>query len=620
MGEKSFAAGLIDNSRSVSHRVTSVPIPRVKICSGFWRDRIEATRDNGMPRLLELLEEHGVLDNFRRISWGKSVDRRGPVFTDSDLYKWFEGASLFLQSQRDKGLESLLGGIIEDIAGAQQEDGYINTFFVGDRARERFVDLEKNHEFYCIGHLIQAAVAHYRATGDQSLLTCAAKAADLLIETFGPGKRRGCSGHPELEMAMVELYRTLGDRRYLSFTGYLLDQIGFTKRRRMEGHAVRAGYACCGATDYYMETGDKPTKRALQRLWTDMAERKVYITGGIGSRYVGEAFGEPYELPNQRAYAETCAAVSNLMWSWRMLMATGEAKYADMMERVLYNGFLSGVSVSGDKYFYTNPLESSGADGGHPSERKEWYATTCCPTNVIRTMASLPGYIYGAADGEIWINLYQASALRHRVKSTKVTIRQETMYPWNGDVTVVVEPARAVRFKLLLRIPSWTPRCGIEVKGDDEVWGLPGSFFELDRLWTAGDEVLLHMEMPVTAVESHPRVREDFGCAAITRGPLVYCVESTDNPGFNVLDLLLPSSPRFSFEFRPNLLGGVGTIGFDAYTTSQDGPIYQPLGRRKYDMRAVHAVAIPYYAWANRGASSMLIWIPRATSVGSAAP
>jgi DUF1680 family protein len=415
-------------------------------------------------------------------------------------------------------------------------------------------------------------------------------------------------------MAMVELYRTEGRSEYLDFASYLLDQIGFTSRTSMEGHAVRAGYACCGGADLLMETGEHGTRDALDRLWEDMANRKVYVTGGIGSRYVQEAFGEPYELPNLRAYAETCAAISNAMWSWRMLCATGKCRYADMLETVLYNGFLSGVSLSGDRYFYMNPLESSGSPGdderGH--RRAEWYSCTCCPTNVQRTLASLPGYAYGIKGDSVWINLFQSSRMEGRMNSTGMTIEQMTDYPWNGKVDVAVDPDSDREFSVKVRIPSWTTGCSVSVNGEEIEGTRSGRYLSIERIWESDSKISIDMDMPIRFVEAHPRAREDFGCAAIARGPIIYCVESVDNPGIEVRNLMLPRDSKTEFEFEPDLLGGVGVVKFDALEIDDDSPLYANLNERKPELSPVRVVAIPYYAWANRGASSMLVWLPLA--------
>jgi DUF1680 family protein len=602
-------AGIVDNASSPRARVLAVPISAVEIRPGFWTNRMDPARRKGLPRLLGHLEDHGVVDNFRRISQGKEVPRKGPVFTDSDLYKWMEAAAFSLQWRADDNLDQLLESVIDDVAGAQGEDGYLNTYFSGDKANLRFGNLERDHELYCAGHLIQAAIAHYRATGRTNLLDVAVRFADYLASVFGEGRRGGFCGHPELEMAMVELYRTTGKETYLDFAGYLLDQIKFHERRTMEGHAVRAAYACCGGADYFAETGNGGTWEALVSLWTDMSARKSYVTGGIGSRYVGEAFGEPYELPNLRAYAETCAAIANAMWAWRMFLITGEPSYCDMLENILYNGFLAGVSLSGDRYFYVNPLESSGeATGERGHRRREWYDCTCCPTNVQRTISSIPGYIYGLGKGEVWICLYQASRLEAEISGTRVIIEQETEYPWKGRVDLLVSPEKPTSFQLCLRVPAWARDSTWSTDGSDPREARPGSILRLDREWRQEDKVSLELGMPIRLIRAHPRAREDFGCAAIARGPLVYCLESVDNPDVEVRDLVISREARPAAEFREDTLGGVSTISFDAFVASSPGTLYGEPGGP--DLKSVRATAIPYYAWANRGGSSMLVWIP----------
>lgn len=603
------SVGIVDYSRSPNRRMVGVPIGAVSIERGFWRDRIEAGRRTGIPSYLEVLEEHGVLDNFRRISGRSRAERSGPVHRDSDLYKWMEAVAYSLQRRPDRQLEERLEAVIEDVVAVQGRDGYLNTYFVEERADERFSNLERDHELYCAGHLMQAAVAHYRATGRRKLLDCATRFADYLLSVFGPGRRRGFSGHPELEMAMVEMYRTTGRREYLDFAGYLLEQLDFAERREMTGHAVRACYACCGGADHFAETGNEETWNALLGLWDDMSRHKVYITGGVGSRYVGESFGERYELPNLRAYAETCAAVANAMWSWRMLLLTGESEYADMMERVLYNGFLSGVSLSGDRYFYVNPLESSGRGDGWGHERKEWYSTPCCLGNVQRTLASLPGYIYARDEAGIWVNLYQSSTLETRLGGSDVEIRQETEYPWSGEVRISVACQPPAEFALRTRIPAWSVAPRAEL-GEETLDPKTGTYLEIEREWSGDEIVHLRFGMPVTLVEAHPRAREDYGAVAISRGPLIYCVESVDNPGIRVRNVMIDLDAEPSYEFMPDLLGGIGTVVFKGIETLDGGPLYSPVGKRTHEREAVEMRAIPYYVWANRGRSSMLVWIP----------
>ncbi len=587
-----------------------MPLHKVDLKKGFWQERVEAGRRNGIPGYLRSLEEHGVLDNFRRLSGREGVERSGPVHMDSDLYKWVEAASYSLSTTPDKKLESELETVIDVIRSAQDEDGYLNTYFVEERADDRFSNLKDDHELYCAGHLIQAAVAHYRSTGERKLLECALEFADYLASVFGPGKRRGFSGHPELEMALVELYRTSGDGKYLDLADYLLDQLGFSQRREMKGHAVRACYACCGGADLYAETGQEGMRRALESLWSDMSSRKVYVTGGVGARHAGESFGQAYELPNLRAYSETCAAISNAMWDWRMLLLTGECRYADMMERVLYNGFLSGVSLSGDRYFYVNPLESSSdpemGNWGH--ERREWFSTPCCLGNVQRMLASLPGYIYGREDQALWINLYQSSDLETRIGTSRVNLVQRTDYPWSGKVRIKVECDPGRDFSLMVRIPSWSQETRVTLE-NEELNARPGTYLEIEREWN-GAELVLELDMQARLLGSHPMVREDFGSVAISRGPLVYCLESIDNPGIDVRRVMVGPDVELDYEFKPDVLGGIGTVAFEGLEILDAGDLYASRGERAPKLRECRVQAIPYYAWANRGRSSMLVWVP----------
>ncbi len=625
--------GVLANERSQKARLHSVPIRAVKLGQGFWSPRLEANQKRSLPSLLKLLEEHGVVDNFRRLSGRKQVARRGPLYTDSDLYKWMEAAAWALHSGDDPELRSLLEQMIDEVAAAQGEDGYLNTYYALERAEQRLTDFKYGHELYCLGHLIQAGIAHYRATGQQRLLKLGMRFADYVIETLGPGKKPAFTGHPELEMALIELYRTTGKRSYLDFANYLLNAerpelglnareisyafsgIPFTSRQKFEGHAVRAMYAASGATDYYAETGEAPVKQTLERLWEDLVTHKLYLTGGVGSRESGEAIGEAYELPNERAYTETCAAIGNYMWNWRLLAVSGEARFADLAELALYNGVLSGVSLSGDLYFYRNPLSSLGR-----TERKPWYTTTCCPPNIQRTLASLPGYFYSTSREGLWVHLYHNSQLDWQLEDgSKIRLTQQTNYPWEGIIDFTVSPESAGRFTLFLRIPGWCERAGISINGGaEQPITQSGSYFELNRHWQAGDRVRLVLEMPVTLIEANPRVREDFGRVAVRRGPLLYCLEGVDLGGISPFDvtLLIGKRPAESFttEFRQDLLGGVMVIHGQARAAAKPStqePLYRPWGQREISTgKQIRLMLIPYYAWANRGLAEMEVWIP----------
>ena len=477
--------GILYLDHSVNARVHPVPVQAVRLNEGFWYERRKAITEHSLPTLLALLEEHGVVDNFRRVSGRKNVARKGRLSSDSDLYKWIEGAAWAIASNEtsdgDKArLKVEVSNLIGEIQAAQEPSGYIDTYFVGDRVKLRFTDLVHSHEDYCLGHLIQAAIAWYRATGNRNLLDSAIRFSDYVVSNFGPApKRPFVTGHPELEMALVELYRTTGDARYLDFTRYIFsgaekDRLKlkdadirytfsgrpFTARTEFEGHAVRALYAASGATDYFTESGDPAFKKALDFLWKDLTLRKMYITGGVGSRAAGESFGDAYELPSEQAYAETCAAIANLMWNFRMLSITGQAAYTDVMERVLFNGANSGVSLSGTLYCYRNPLASNG------NLRNPWYDVTCCPPNIERLFEALPGYFYGTGRNGVYVNLYGASQLTwHLEDGTPLRLTQSTSYPWAGDVRFTVEPRKASDFTLYVRWPAWAQSVDIQVNG-----------------------------------------------------------------------------------------------------------------------------------------------------------
>lgn len=625
--------GVLANDQSPGVKLHSVPVRAVKLGTGFWAARMEANKKRSLPSLLVLLEEHGVIDNFRRLSGRKKVERRGPLYTDSDLYKWMEAAAFVLQSEDDPQLRSSLKRMIDEVAAAQGRDGYLNTYYAMERAAERFTNFRHGHELYCLGHLLQAGIAYYRATGERQLLDVGIRFADYAISQLGSGKKPAFAGHPEIEMALVELYRTTRERRYLDFADYLLNAerpelklnarditytfsgVPFTTRNHFEGHSVRAMYAASGAADYFAETRSPAHLKTLETLWQDLTSHKMYLTGGVGSREVGEAIGEPYELPNEQAYTETCAAIGNYMWNWRMLAITGDARFASVGERALYNGALSGVSLAGDHYFYRNPLSAL----GH-TERKPWYTTTCCPPNIQRTLASLPGHFYSTSKEGLWAHLYHNSQLDWQLEdASKVRVTQRTDYPWQNAVEFTISPESEKQFSFYLRIPEWSERTRVSVNGASEQEIVkPGSYFELKRSWRFGDKVRLVFDMPVKVIEANPRVRDSFGRIAIQRGPLVYCFEGvgSDQPSPFDVSLLIGDDPSkdFTTGFRPDLLGGVTTIrarAFAAATPHAQEPLYRDINKRKpQGSKQVEVMLIPYYAWANRGPSEMEVWLP----------
>lgn len=622
--------GILHLERSPHARVRSVPVRAVRLGKGFWSGRRSVNVETSIPTLLDLLEEHGVVDNFRRLSGRKKAARRGPLYTDSDLYKWMEAAAFVLQSEDRPELRAKLDALTDDVLAAQEPDGYLNTYYVEERVPLRFTEMQRGHELYCLGHLLQAGIALYRANGNRRLLDGGIRFVDYLVREFGPGKRPLLTGHPELELALVELYRTTRRAAYLELAAYLLTGDGerlklresdlrylfsgrpFTGRTHLEGHAVRAMYAASGAADYYIETGDAAYLTTLLALWADMAGRKMYLTGGVGSRSQGEAFGEPYELPNAQAYTESCAAIGNMMWNWRMLAATGESRFADVVERALYNGVNSGMSLDGTLYCYRNPLESSGEKIRNP-----WYNTTCCPPNLQRIFASLPGYFYGAGRGGVYVHLYHDSRLNWRLEDgTALELVQRTRYPWSGVVEMEVAPASPRTFTLFLRVPGWSRKSSAAVNGEPARAAKAGQYLALRREWRRGDRVRLELDLAPRLTAANPRVAENHGKVAVERGPLVYCLEQQDHPGLaSIFDasLVVSGQPRFRVE-EQNRLGGIVALKHNgaAWTAPLDSePLYVPLdeaARRK--SRPAGLTFIPYYAWANRGPSGMRVWIP----------
>ena len=628
---------ILDVSKSPQTRVHGVPIRAVKMGDGFWAGRRRVNVEKSIPSLYQLFETNGIIDNFRRLSGRKNVARRGPLYTDSDIYKWMEAVAFVLQSEDRPELRALFDRVADDVLAAQEPSGYLNTYYQDERKALRFTEMHRGHELYCLGHLLQAGIAYYRATGNRRLLDGAIRFVDYIEANFGPEKKPLLAGHPEIELALAELYRLTGQQKYLDLAGFLLRGDGerlkltraqmvymfsgrpFTGRTKLEGHAVRAMYACSGATDYFLETGDQTYWTTLQTLWKDMTGRKMYITGGVGSRGGDEAFGEPYELPNQLAYTESCAAIGSFFWNWRLLAATADSRYTDVMERALYNGVNAGMSLDGTLYCYRNPLELR----GDPEDRirNPWYTTTCCPPNLERVLASLPGYMYGTNSNGIFVHLYHNSELDwHLENGTPVHLTQITQYPWEGSVEIVVKPPQAEDFTIYLRIPGWAPLARVAVNGTPVMQIVrPGSYHAVKRRWQPGDR--LRLSMPITAelMAANPRVTDNVGKVAAQRGPLIYCLEGIDQPGVeSILDVTLAPpglfDKGFTEEFRPDLLGGVMVLqrkGLAASTSATREPLYQPAGEASLRVtKEILLTFIPYYTFANREPTPMLVWVP----------
>ena len=634
--------------RATDYPVQPVPFTAVRITGGFWRTRQEVNRTVTVPFALQQCEESGRLKNFdlaadtmRRRAAGETTFQHQPPtiypFDDTDAYKAIEGAAYVLSMQRDAVLEKRLDDWVARIAAAQEPDGYLYTFrtmhpdspghkWVGVKRWEKDPDL--SHELYNCGHLYEAGVAHFTATGKRTLLDVCLKNAELLWRDFGDGRLRIAPGHEIVEMGLVKLHRVTGDARWLKLAQIFLDARGpggpeYNQRHKLVvdqdtavGHAVRANYLYSGMADIAALTGDQRYFDAITKIWGNMAAKKLYLTGGVGALAKGEAYGADYELP-QDGYNETCAAVALMMWAHRMFLLTGDARTMDVFERTAYNGFLSGVSASGDRFFYPNPLEYDGAKKNNHgfAGRAPWFGCACCPPNLMRTLASLTGYFYAVRDDSVFVNLFAQSEGEVAVAGTKVKITQTTDYPWNGTVHLALEPERPVKFSLRVRLPGWAQ--GKPVPSDlyayesaetaspkNENWKLsaadaigptPDGYLVITREWTPGSTLDLELPLPIHAVRGHEKIAATRGRVAFERGPVVYCVEDVDYAGA-LRELTVPRAARLAFEKRP-LLGGLEVLTID--------------GAKNGAASAPRLTAIPYFAWNNRGNAPMAVWLRR---------
>ncbi len=646
-------------------QIEPVVFTQVQLTDDFWAPRMETNRTVTIPHLARQNEETGRIDNFRKSAGEMEGPFEGQRYNDSDVYKSIEAASYALAQTYDPALDAQVDELIDLIVASQMEDGYIFPAWTIDPENPpRGVSTTRweltnsnSHELYGNGHMIEAAVAHYRATGKRTLLDVAIKAADHIDGVFGPepGKRKDTSGHEEIELALVKLYDVTGEQRYLNLAKFFLDERGgehtyagepegselerydnriyrqdhlpVTEQTEAVGHSVRAMYLYMGMADVAARADAPGYREALDALWDDVAAKKMYLTGGIGAAGSMESFGDAYQLPNQSAYAETCAAIGLDMWNHRMFLATGDARYLDIMERILYNGFLSGVSLEGNSFFYTNPLES---DGDH--QRREYFGTACCPSNLARLMGQLPGFVYAHQGGRVYVNLFVGSEAEIELPAGPVRIKQETEYPWNGAVRLTVEPVTgpaganadasgsgaapagsvaeaATEFEMRIRIPGWARNEPVpsllytfadssdeepvlRINGEEAPLQMDGGFAVIDRSWSAGDTVELDLPMPARRVTAHPSVENNAGRMAIQRGPVVYAIEAIDNGG-TALDVALSADTALSTEHRPDMLGGVTVVRGEGLRGGEPFELF----------------AVPYFAWANRGPGEMAVWL-----------
>ncbi len=642
--------------------VKPVPFTAVHFNDVFWAPRIEINRSVTIPFAFGKNEETGRVENFVRAATalrGETLANKkapGYPFDDSDVYKVIEGASYALSVHPDPQLDAYVDGLIAKIAAAQEKDGYLYTTRAIDPehphpwAGTKRWELEKvdSHELYDLGHLYEAAAAHYQATGKRTLLDIALKSASLLETTFGPGKLSIWPGHQITEMGLAKLYRVSGHPGFLDLAKFMLDARGpdgsrgagraynqshvkVTEQTEAVGHAVRATYMYSGMADVAALTGDSAYVTAIDRIWENVAGKKLYITGGIGATASGEAFGKNYELPNLTAYNETCAAVGNDYWNHRLFLLHGDARYIDVMERTLYNGLISGVSLDGKSFFYPNPLESNGQH-----ERSPWFGVACCPGNITRFLASVPGYVYGQRGNELYVNLFVASSAEVQMDSgRKLEIAQETRYPWEGAVKLRLKPDQAAALAVHVRIPGWarnepvpsdlyryadrnTQQPTLKVNGAAVPVRVVKGYATIERTWKAGDTIELVLPMPVRRVTANTEVAADRGRVALQRGPLVYTAEWADhtsaaNPEGRVRNLMLPDTAALRAEFDPQLLKGVTLIKGSATALSVDAA-------GQVRKTAQPFTAIPYYAWANRGKGQMMVWLPNSEASAKPAP
>ena len=584
--------------------IEQIDFSHVKINDNFWSPRLSKHVSATLPVCIDQIENQtGRIRNFENAAKGEG-EHSGIFFDDSDVYKALEGMAYSLINNPDPELEKKADEWIDKFAAAQQPDGYINTFYTLTGLDKRWTNLDK-HEMYCAGHMIEAGVAYYQATGKRKLLDVCIRMTDHMMSQFGPGKRHWVPGHEEIELALVKLYQTTQEQKYLDFAYWLLEERGhghgtmgdegkwdpvyyqdIVPVRRLtdiSGHAVRCMYLYCGMADVAALKNDTGYIAAIDRLWDDVVHRNMYITGGIGSSRDNEGFTEDYDLPNLDAYCETCASVGMVLWNQRMNQLTGDSKYIDILERSLYNGALAGISLGGDRFFYVNPLESKG-----DHHRQEWYGCACCPSQLSRFLPSIGNYIYASSDDALWVNLYIGNTGQIRIGETDILLTQETDYPWDGSVKLTISTSQPLEKEIRLRIPNWCKTYDLSINGK-RINVSEEKGYAVIKDWKSQDVIALDMDMPVEIVAADPHVKENFGKRAIQRGPLVYCMEEIDNPEYFDQIQLSPST-TFQTAFVSDILNGIKTI--------------------KTNGRAQSATFIPYYAWDNRKAGKMRVWIP----------
>ena len=629
-------------------KLEAVPFTRVQLEDAFWAPRVETNRRVTLPMEYRQCKETGRIDAW---TWKKGQPNEPHIFWDSDVGKWIEAAAYSLMAYPDKTLQEKIDAAVDLMAKGQGQDGYLNSHYSRVEPERRWTNLRDCHELYCAGHLMEGAVAYHQATGKRKFLDVMCRYADYIDGVFGPrrGQKRGYCGHPEVELALVKLHRVTGNQRYLNLAKYFVDERGrqpsyfdeeakargedparvwfgrysylqshrpLREQTEVVGHAVRAMYIYSGMADVAAATGDRSLVPALKRLWENVTAKRMHVTGGLGPTCRNEGFTFDYDLPNENAYDETCANIALVFWAHRMLHLDPDGRYADVMELALYNSVISGISLSGDRFFYANPLAAHPGVDPHGSiqgadyhyRRSAWFGCACCPPNIARLLASFGGYVYSQGKGEARVNLYVAGRGELEVDGRRVVLQQRTKYPWEGTVTLTVKPAAPATFAVALRIPGWCRGARLKVNGRSVPVRIDKGYARILRRWVEGDRVEVSMPMPVERIEAHPQVRQDAGRVALQRGPVVYCLEEVDN-GRDLSDVLLPRSARLTTKFEPGLLGGVVVIQGQAKhrdPSKWTGRLYDPDAT---PLRSMALKAVPYAVWANRQSGEMLVWI-----------
>ena len=657
--------------RTNGYPISQVPFTAVKVTPNtFWGDRIRAAREVTIPLAFSKCEETHRYENFKMAAFtlqhpgheGLNTPKwdvakfMGFSFDDTDVYKTIEGASYVLQTYPDAKLKQYIDSVLDIVAAAQESDGYLYTARTinpehphGWAAHKRWAAEEHaSHELYNLGHMVDAACAHYQATGSDKFLNIAKRYADCVVREVGAKDGQACvvPGHQIAEMALARLYVLTGEQKYLDEAKFLLDYRGKTQvkniysqsdkpvvdQKEAWGHAVRAGYMYAGMADVAALTGDEAYLKAIDAIYDNIVSKKYYITGGVGARHEGESFGADYELPNLTSYNETCAAISMVYLFHRMFLLHGDAKYIDCLERTLYNGVISGMSVDGGRFFYPNPLSSDGkykfnADG--TTERQPWFGCACCPSNLCRFIPSFPGYMYAVKDSKLYVNLFAGNTATIQVGGKDVVLEQQTNYPWDGDITIKVGKTKAKAFDMLIRIPEWVDKqpvpsnlyrfsddvlgsYTIKVNGQPVNGQLEKGYLSISRQWKKGDVVTIHFDMPVRTVKANAAVKDDRGRIAVERGPLVYCAEGADNTGFSIFNFLMPRQPRFTVADRE--IKGLRDVNFSVKAIQVEGQAVDTDSKGELTTKSAILTMIPYYAWNHRGAGLMEVWMPQSIS------